>query len=88
MTEQTTSDKVVNNKEQNAAFIFKVLVRDRAHFYKLVAWLNENVGRGRDKWTMHKRVLMCLKRGDVVSTHIYIFRPDFDINSAVWLNLL
>ena len=78
----------VNLKEQNASHTFKVTIRDRDHFYKIVNWLNANVGKGEDKWTMEGRVLKNLKMGKTVSPKVYIFKQDFDESSAIYLSLL
>jgi len=78
----------VNLKEQNATHSFRVTVRDREHFYRLVNWLNTHVGKGEDKWTMEGRVLKTLKAGKTISPKIYIFREDFDKESSVYLSLL
>lgn len=88
MTKQNTPKDVVNLKEQNASHTFRVTIRDREHFYKLVNWLNENVGKGQDKWTMEGRVLKTLKTGKPVNPKIYIFREDFDPSSSLYLSLL
>lgn len=87
MSKQDTKTLPVNLKEQNAAHTFRLVVRDREHFYKLVNWLNENVGKGADKWTMEGRVLKRLKAG-TVSPNVYIFRQDFDPASALYLSLI
>lgn len=87
MSKQDTKTLPVNLKEQNAAHTFRLVVRDREHFYKLVNWLNENVGKGADKWTMEGRVLKRLKAG-TVSPNVYIFRQDFDPTSALYLSLI
>jgi hypothetical protein len=78
----------VNLKEKNAVHDFRITIRDRDHFYKLVNWLNENVGKGEDNWTMEGRVLRALKQGKSVSPKIYIFREDFDTTSSLYLSLL
>jgi hypothetical protein len=88
MTKQTEKAQPVNLKEQNAAHTFRVTIRDREHFYRLVKWLNENVGRGEDKWTMEGRVLRRLKQGANVNPNVYIFRQDFDPSSALYLSLI
>jgi hypothetical protein len=88
MTKQNTPKEIVNLKEQNASHTFRVTIRDREHFYKLVNWLNENVGKGEDKWTMQGRVLKTLKTGKSVNPVIYIFREDFDPASSLYLSLL
>ena len=88
MTKQTEKALPVNLKEQNAVHTFRVVIRDREHFYRLVKWLNENVGKGEDKWTMEGRVLKRLKQGATVNPNIYIFRADFDPSSALYLSLI
>ena len=88
MTKQTDKALPVNLKEQNAVHTFRVVIRDREHFYRLVKWLNDNVGKGQDKWTMEGRVLKTIKQGKTVNPKIYIFRPDFDAASALYLSLI
>lgn len=87
-TNKSTKEQPVNLKEKNAAHTFRVTIRDRDHFYKLVNWLNTNVGKGEDKWTMEGRVLKTLKGGKSVSPKIYIFKQDFDASSSLYLSLL
>jgi hypothetical protein len=84
----TTKEAPVNLKEKNAVHTFRVTVRDAAHFYKLINWLNVNVGKGEDKWTMEGRVLKTLKQGKVATPKIYIFKQDFDSSASVYLSLL
>ena len=68
MTKQTTSKTPpVNLKEQNASHTFRVTIRDREHFYKIVKWLNENVGKGTEFWTMEGRVLKSLSEKDGIA---------------------
>lgn len=89
MAKQTTNKEApVNLKEQNAAHTFRVTIRDRDHFYRIVKWLNDNVGKGSDKWTMEGRVLKSLKQGKSLNPKVYIFRPDFDPQSALYLSLI
>ena len=88
MTKQSEKAQPINLKEQNAVHTFRVVIRDREHFYKLVKWLNENVGKGEDKWTMEGRVLKRLRQGTTVNPNIYIFRADFDPASALYLSLI
>jgi len=88
MTKQPEKAQPVNLKEQNAVHTFRVVIRDKDHFYKLVKWLNENVGKGEDKWTMEGRVLKRLKQGATVNPNIYIFRQDFDPSAALYLSLI
>ena len=88
MTKLTTPAEIQHLKETNASHTFRVTIRDRQHFYKIVNWLNENVGRGKDNWTMEGRVLRTLKGGKSASPKVYIFREDFDTSSSLYLTLL
>ena len=88
MTKLKTPVEMQNIKELNACHIFRITIRDRQQFYKIVNWLNENVGRGEDNWTMDGRVLRTLKSGKLASPKIYIFREDFDTTSSLYLSLL
>lgn len=89
MTKQnTTKTPPVNLKEQNAAHTFRVTIRDTAHFYKIVNWLNANVGKGEDKWTMEGRVLKTLKQGKSISPKVYVFKQEFDESASLYLTLL
>ena len=78
----------VNLKEKNASHTFRVTIRDRDHFYKLVNWLNTNVGKGVKNWTFEGRVLKTLKQGKIANPKVYIFKEGFDESSSVYLNLL
>ena len=86
--QKTPKEAPVNLKEKNAAHTFKVTIRDTEHFYKLVNWLNTNVGKGEENWTMEGRVLKSLKGGKTVSPKVYIMRQDFDPASSLYLTLL
>lgn len=77
-----------NLKEQKATHSFKLVVRDREHFYKIVNWLNVNIGRGKHRWTMEGKVLKAIKSGKTINPKVYIFDEKFDIESAVFLSLL
>lgn len=86
--QNTPKETPVNLKEKNAAHTFKVIIRDREHFYKLVNWLNANVGKGTENWTMEGRVLKTLKSGKSVNPKVYIMKPGFDPASSLYLSLL
>lgn len=78
----------VNLKEQTAKYSFRITIRDRKHFYKIVNWLNESLGKGTDKWTMEGRALKLLKEGKSVSRKIYVYTENFDESAALYLSLL
>lgn len=88
MNKQSNKVQPVNLKEQKAVHSFRITIRDRDHFYKIVKWLREHVGKGEDKWTMEGRVLRAIKKGKQVSPKVYIFKEDFDPESSVYLSLL
>jgi hypothetical protein len=87
-TTTVTKEQPVNMKEKNAQHTFRVTIRDSVHFYKIVNWLNTNVGKGQDKWTMEGRVLKTLKQGKSVSPKVYIFIDGFEESSSLYLSLL
>ena len=80
MTETVKSNKVE----------FKVTFRNVEHFYKVVTWLNKNVGRGKDNWTIPGRVKRSLERNrKPVIKNIHVFKEGFDAQeTAMYLNLL
>lgn len=86
--QNTLINRPVNLKEQNATFSFQITIRDTVHFYKVVNWLNANVGKGKNKWTMGGRVLKSLRVGKTVTPTIYIFQQDFDESASLYLSLL
>lgn len=90
MKKNNDTEKLVpiNLKEENSKFSFRVTIRDREHFYKIVNWLNLNVGRGTNNWTMEGRVLRAIKQGKQISPKIYIFKDNFDESSTLYLSLL
>lgn len=89
-TVNKTAAPTVNLKEQNATHTFTINFRDTEHFYKVINWLNANVGKGKDKWTIEGRVkrLLVNNRGLAVAKKVYIFTKDFDPQSSLYLNLL
>jgi hypothetical protein len=87
-TKVTPESLPANLKEKRAAFSFRITIRDRDHFYKIIHWLNKNVGKGEEKWTMEGRILKSIKSGKPVSPMIYIFKEDFEEDSSLYLSLL
>lgn len=89
MTKQKTPKVTLPNRKEETAFhSFRVTIRDREHFYKLVNWLNQNVGKGMEFWTMEGAVLRKIKDGKTATPKIYIFKEDFDVSSTLYLSLL
>jgi hypothetical protein len=86
--QKTAKEAPVNLKEKNAAHTFRVTIRDTVHFYKIVNWLNANVGKGEGHWTMEGRVLKSLKAGKTISPKVYIMCENFDPGNALYLSLL
>jgi hypothetical protein len=72
-----------------AKFSFELKIRDRAHFYKIVNWLNNNLGKGKNVWTMDGRILRSLRNGQEKKTKVSIFNTEVDTSStALFLSLL
>jgi hypothetical protein len=79
----------VNLKEQNALHSFRITFRDTKQFYAVVNWLNENVGKGRSKWTMSGRqVLFYLRKGETRTVTVYIYSDNFSDSDATALSLM
>jgi hypothetical protein len=77
-----------NLKEQNAKHSFRIVLRDTDHFYKVVNWLNQNVGKGTGCWTMEGSPLSRIRNGESPNIRVYIFKDNFDGSSALYLSLL
>lgn len=89
MDKQTTpKTPPINLKEQNAAHSFRINIRDREQFYRIINWLNTNVGKGESNWTMEGKVLRILNQGKAANPKIYIFKEEFDSESSLYLSLL
>lgn len=67
---------------------FKIEFRDRIHFYKVIKWLNMNVGHGAKCWTMHGRVLKYLREGDSRLVTVIVFEEGFAEENALFLSLI
>lgn len=78
----------VNLKEQNARHTFSLTFRDTEHFYRVVNWLNQAVGKGTEKWTCQGHILRHLKTGKPHTSKVYVFVEDFDPASSVYLSLV
>jgi hypothetical protein len=76
------TEKIDNLIKINISF------RDRDHFYKVVKWLNTNVGHGKDNWTIDGRVLRLLKRHTIVNRAVIIRNMSFQKDDALYLSLL
>ena len=88
MSAPITPTGTTNLKQQNALHTFRITIRDREHFYKIVNWLNVNVGKGEENWTLEGRVLRALKQGKSIDRNVYIFKEDFDTASSLYLSLI
>lgn len=91
MTKQTAPTPKVqptNLKEQNARHTFMLTFRDQPHFYRVVNWMNAQVGKGSDKWTTQGRILKTLKQQKAVTAKVYVFIDGFDPASALFLSLI
>ncbi len=83
-----TKEPLVNLKEKNALHTFRVTIRDREHFYKIIHWLNANVGKGTNNWTMEGHALKQLKQGKMPTPAFYVYKEDFDESASLYLSLL
>lgn len=63
----------------------KVHVRDLDHFYRIVRWLNSNIGRGQSNWTMRGRARRSILRGDRNLT--ILINSDINIEESCGLYL-
>jgi hypothetical protein len=78
----------VNLKEQNARHTFTLTFRDLPHFYRVINWMNSQVGKGEDKWTVKGRVKKVLVQQKTVTTKVYVFIDGFDPSNALFLSLI
>lgn len=76
------------NKQPKNAVAFNITFRDKDHFYRVVSWLNANVGHGKKYWTVLGRVLRNLHRGKMHTATVQVFDPEFDESNASFLSLL
>lgn len=88
MNKQKEKVVPVNLKAAKATHSFRVSIRDKEHFYRLVSWLNENVGKGSEFWTMEGRVLRNIKMGKKVDPLIYIFSDKFEESAILFLSII
>jgi hypothetical protein len=85
----TESNLPQSSRPSRATYSFKLTIRDKEHFYAIVDWLNKNVGKGSEFWTMEGRPLRSLQKTRTsVKKSIYIFKDDFDPASALYLALI
>lgn len=75
--------KALNSKHQ-----FRVPIRDREHFFRIINWMNSNVGKGREFWSIEGKVMKHLDRNKTVVKTIYVYVDDFDETISTYLNLL
>jgi hypothetical protein len=75
-------------KENTDLLKVNISFRDTAHFYKVVKWLNTNVGHGKEHWTIDGRVLRLLKRSGNVNRAVIIRSTAFNPDDALYLSLL
>lgn len=67
-----------------------ITVRDRAHFYALVHWCNNNIGYGSSKWTVAGRVLRFVdpskkSYNPPIVRDWLVFVPDIDLTPLLAL---
>lgn len=79
---------MTNTANPNKYVTFSVTFRDEPHFYRVVKWMNANVGYGSKSWTIKGSVKKKLKKGAPVKKDIYVFSESFDAEeSSLFLNL-
>jgi len=55
-----------------------VTFRDRSQFYRIIKWLNSNIGHGKDNWSMTSGILKKITRGTTVNATISIYNERYD----------
>jgi hypothetical protein len=75
-------------KKDNHLYTFSITFRDTEHFYRVVAWLNHNIGHGKQNWTMDGRVLRKIKRRGECTTVVVIKSKNFNDSDALYLSLI
>lgn len=73
--------------ELEPLFSFDITFRSPEHFREMIKWLNENVGRGKENWTLNGRVLRHLKQSKQITRKVLIYNESFDPDVASWLAL-
>ena len=69
----------------------KISFRDKEHFYKIVHWLNGNVGKGKNNWTIHGKVLKHLRHSGskVIARNVIIHKDGIDLDETqLYLTLI
>lgn len=59
---------------------FSIVIRNREHFYVVVKWLDENIGRG--KWKINGKVLKFLKQGKSISRTVKFTSDEYDADQT------
>ena len=42
----------ISKRSESAVYSFRISFRDKEHFYKIIHWLNQNLGKGRQYWEL------------------------------------
>ena len=82
-----TTNQTENLKEKNAVSKIPLIFRSKDHFYKIVNYLNVEVGKGEQFWTMAGRPLRRLKSFGKAETTLYIY-VECSPELGVYLSLL
>jgi hypothetical protein len=57
--------------QKENGFSITLTIRDKDHFKKVINWLNDNIGKGREHWTCTGKVLRKLQYGRSVTTKFH-----------------
>lgn len=78
----------IDRNAQLASHSSDITISGLSQFYRIVNWLNKNVGQGSKYWTMNGRPMRQIKRNGVVTVTIYVFDQSFDPSNFILLNLI
>ena len=82
-----TTNQPENMKEKNARAKIPLSFRSKDHFYKIVNYLNTELGKGEQFWTMAGRPLRRIKATGHAESVVYIY-VDHPPEFGVYLSLL
>lgn len=78
----------ISAAKQENSFTCTLTIRDKAHFKKVVNWLNENIGKGREYWTATGKILRKLRYGKSVTTQFHFANEESAKQVASFVALL
>lgn len=78
----------ISAAKQVDSFKCTLTIRDKAHFKKVVNWLNTNIGKGKEHWTASGKILKKLRYGKSVSTTFFFANEEDSRQVASFVALL